>query len=78
MNTLQAKKYYLLSRVIEQVKFSYFPLGKAFKKQIKTVKVQEEKQIKALEEHGKQLVKYSNEKGSSAHSKQKRNFWKTC
>ena len=31
----------------------------------------EKKQIKALEKHGKQLVKYNNEKESSAHSKQK-------
>ena len=35
---------------------------------------QREKQIKALEEHGKQLVKYNNEKESSTHSKQKEIF----
>ena len=35
---------------------------------------QGENQIKALEEHGKQLVKYKNEKESSTHSKLKENF----
>ena len=49
----------------------YFPLGKAFEKQIQTFEDQGEKQIKALEAHGKQLVKYIDEKGSSAHSKRK-------
>ena len=34
------------------------------KKQIKTIDDQGGKQIKALEEHGKQLVKYSDEKES--------------
>ena len=43
--------------VIEQVKFLYYPLGKAFEKQIKAIEYQEEKQIKALENHEKQLVK---------------------
>ena len=34
MNILKAKKYYLLIKVelIEQAKFTYSPLGKAFKK----------------------------------------------
>ena len=32
---------------------------------------QEEKQIKVLEEHGKQLIKYIDEKESLTHSKQK-------
>ena len=35
------------------------------------MKIKEKKQIKALEKHGKQLVKYNNEKESTAHSKQK-------
>ena len=35
------------------------------------MKIKEKKQIKTLEKHGKQLVKYNNEKESSAHSKQK-------
>ena len=37
-------------QIIEQTKFTYFPLGKAFEKQIKTIEDQEQKQIKALED----------------------------
>ena len=51
--------------VIEQSKFAYSLLGKAF-----------EKQIKALEEDGKQLVKSSSEKKSSTHLKQQKFFLK--
>ena len=40
------------SRIIEQPKFTYFLLGRAFEKQIKTIENQGEKQIKALQEHG--------------------------
>ena len=35
-------------QIIEQTKLTYSPLGKAFKKQIKTIKDQEEKQIKLI------------------------------
>ena len=35
-------------QIIEQTKFSYSPLGKAFEKQLKTIEDQGEKQIKAL------------------------------
>ena len=35
-------------QIIEQAKFTYSPLGKAFEKQIKTIEDQGEKQIKAL------------------------------
>ena len=35
--------------VIEQAKFTYSPLGKAFEKQIKTIEKQRKKQVKALE-----------------------------
>ena len=49
-------------RVMEQAKLTYSPLGKAFEKQIKTIKDQGEKQIKGLEVHEKQLVKSSGEK----------------
>ena len=52
------------SRIIEQAKFTYSPLDKAFEKQIKTIQDQEEKQIKKLEAYWKQLVKYSDEKES--------------
>ena len=36
-------------QIIEQAKFTYSPLGKAFEKQTKTIKDQGEKQIDALE-----------------------------
>ena len=45
-------------QIIEQAKFTYSPLGKVFGKQIKTIKVQGEKQAKALEnlrDQGKQV-----------------------
>ena len=37
-------------QLIEQAKFTYSPLGKAFEKQIKTIEDQEEKQIKAIQD----------------------------
>ena len=48
MNTLQAKKHYHL--MIQQAKFTYSPLGKAFEKQIKTIEDQGKKQIDALKD----------------------------
>ena len=41
------------SRITEQAKFTYCPLGKAFERQVKTIEDQREKQIKVLEKHGK-------------------------
>ena len=38
-------------RVIEQDKFTYSPLGKAFEKQTKMIEDQREKQIKTIEEN---------------------------
>ena len=35
-------------QIIEQAKFTYSPLGKAFEQQIKTIKDQGEKQVEAL------------------------------
>ena len=64
-----------LSRIIEQAKITYFPLGKAFEKQIKTIEDQGEKQIKSLEEHGKHLVKYTDKKRLS-HIQNKKKFLK--
>ena len=46
------------SRIMEQAKFAYSPLEKVFKKQIKPIENQSEKK-KAIEEHGKQLLKYN-------------------
>ena len=46
------KKYYLLIKIIiEQAKFTYSPLGKAFKKQTKTIEDQEQMQVKAIEDN---------------------------
>ena len=36
-------------QMIEQAKFAYYPLGKAFEKQIKRIEDQREKQIKAIQ-----------------------------
>ena len=47
-------------RVMEQTKFNYSPLERAFEKQIKTIEDQGEKPMKTLKEHGKKLVE-SNE-----------------
>ena len=40
-------------QVIEQAKFTYSPLRKAFKKQIKTIEDQGKKQVKAIQDKGK-------------------------
>ena len=59
MNILQVKKHYpyIKIQVIEQSKFTYSPLGKAFEKQIQAVEDQGKKQINTLKGHLKQLVK---------------------
>ena len=36
-------------QIIQQAKFTYSPLGKPFKKQIKTIEDQGEKQVKAIQ-----------------------------
>ena len=46
-------------QIIEQAKFTYSPLGKAFEKQIKTIEDQGKKQVEALKDlkdHREQLV----------------------
>ena len=42
--------------ILEEAKFTYSPLGKAFEKQLKAIENQGEKQIKAIEDHGKQYA----------------------
>ena len=42
-------------QIIQQAKFTYSPLGKAFEKQIKTIKYQGEKQVEALKTSYKKL-----------------------
>ena len=44
-----------LSRIIEQAKFTYSPLGKAFEKQIKTIEEQGKKQVDAIKNQSKRL-----------------------
>ena len=43
-------------QIIEQAKFTYSPLGKAFEKQTKTIKDHGEKQIKAIQGKEEELV----------------------
>ena len=47
-------------QIIEQAKFTYSPLGKAFEKQTKTIKDQGIKQVKAIQDN-KQLVNINND-----------------
>ena len=42
-------------QIIQQAKFTYYPLGKAFEKQIKTIEDQGKKQVKAIQD--KQYLK---------------------
>ena len=47
-------------QIIEQPKFTYSPLGKAFEKQTKTIEDQREKQIKAIQDKSiEKIRKYS-------------------
>ena len=48
-------------QIIEQAKFTYSSLGNAFKKQIKTIGDQEEKQIEEIQDQGqvKTIKKYT-------------------
>ena len=48
-------------QIIEQAKFTYSPLGKAFEKQTKTIKDQGEKEIKAIQDNKGQLVIINND-----------------
>ena len=60
--------------MIEQAKFIYYPLGKAFEKQTKTTEDQGRKQIEAIQNLGqvKTIKNYTyNDKDSPLISKQK-------
>ena len=48
-------------QMIEQAKFTYSPLGKAFEKQTKTIEDQGEKQIKAIQDNKEQSVNINND-----------------
>ena len=63
-------------QIIEQAKFTYSPLGKAFEKQTKTIKDQGIKQVKAIQDN-KQLVNINNDddyKDKLLHSKEREIF----
>ena len=65
--------------MIEQAKFTYSPLGKAFERQIKTIEDQGEKQLKAIQNQGqvKTIKKYNyDNEDSPLISKQKETFIK--
>ena len=64
-------------QIIEQANFTYSPLGKAFDKQIKTIKDQGEKQIKTIHDQGwvRTIKMYAfDDEGSPWVSKQKEIF----
>ena len=64
-------------QTIEQAKFTYSSLDKAFEKQIKTIEDQGERQIKAIQNQGeiKAIKKYAySDKDSPLISKQKQIF----
>ena len=50
------------SQIIEQAKFPYSPVGKAFEKQTKTIEDQRKKQIKALENRAEKRFLDTNKK----------------
>ena len=61
-------------QIIEQAKFTYSPLGKAFEKQIKTIKDQGEKQIKAIQHNKQPLISDDDYKDKLLLSKEREIF----
>ena len=62
-------------QLINQAKFTYSPLGKAFEKQIKTIKDQDKKRVEALENlKPKEQTKAIEDKSDNKLSIQKENF----
>ena len=61
-------------QIIQQAKFNYSPLGKAFEKQTKTIEDQGKKQVKAI--HDKQIVNINKNdyKDKILLSKERENF----
>ena len=57
--------------MIEQAKFTYSPLGKAFEKETITVKDKGEKQIKAIQDNRKQLISEDDYKNKLLISKER-------
>ena len=74
MNILQVKQKVLSNQrqIIEQAKFTYSPLGKAFEKQTQTIEEHGEKEIKGIkikEKKNKGNQKQSQKKGFRHRSK---------
>ena len=61
-------------QIIEQAKFEYSPLGKAFEKQVKTIEDQGEKQIKAIQSNKQKSISYDDYKNKLLISKEKKFF----
>ena len=61
-------------QIIEQAKFEYSPLVKAFEKQVKTIEDQGEKQIKAIQDNRKQLISNDDYKNKLLISKEREIF----
>ena len=61
-------------QIIEQTKFTYSPLGKAFEKQTKTIEDKEEKQINAIQGNRKQLISGDDYKNKLLISKEREIF----
>ena len=61
-------------QIIEQAKFTYSPLGKAFEKLTKTIEDQGEKQIKAIQDNRKQLINDDDYKNKLLISKEREIF----
>ena len=55
--------------LIEQARFTYSPLGKAFEKQIKTLEDQGRKQLDAILNWNKRLAAFTNEDDHKDNSK---------
>ena len=61
-------------QIIEQAKFTYSPLGKAFEKQTKTIEDQGKKQIKAIQNNKRQLINDDDYKDKLLLSKEREIF----
>ena len=61
-------------QIVEQAKFTYSPLGKAFEKQTKTIEDQGEKQIKAIQDNKQPLISDNDYKNKLLLSKEREIF----
>ena len=61
-------------QIIEQAKFTYSPIGKAFEKQTKTIEDKGEKQIKAIQDNRNQLISDDDYKNKLLISKEREIF----